>query len=125
MNISAYIRPAFKIKALDHTYVTSSEGDAWGCHGAKGGGKIIVEGDCNLNQSRCIAGKNDMAGIRYMRTGVCHQIANRILHPANIRIDANGTTSSIMGTYAVYGIYGNFSNTPDWPELRACVSPNS
>jgi len=66
-----------------HTYVRSSAGDDWGCHGWPTGGQQLCAGPGSISVAHCIDGKDD-AGIFYMRTGLCHQIANRILSPAGI-----------------------------------------
>ena len=63
----------------------------------------------------CLAGPNGKAGIRYLRTGVCHQIANRILHSA-------GITVAGCGGYAIsVSLWGQTGPRP-WPELQACYS---
>lgn len=76
---------AIRIVALpfwDHTYVISSDGHVWGCGGRSAGGTIICAGVGNTAKADCLAQPDSQAGIIYGSTGVCHQIANRILSPA-------------------------------------------
>ncbi len=78
-------------------------------------------------EADCIDGK-DYAAIFYLRNGVCHQIANRILSAANIFIPAK--IAQIRGTYALYGPFGyNLPGQapPDcWPERQVkCATPPS
>jgi rhodanese-related sulfurtransferase len=68
-----------------YTYVRSSAGDDWGCHGGSVGGQRLCAGQGSISVAHCIDGKDD-AGIFYMQTGVCHQIANRILSSAGVNI---------------------------------------
>src|SRR5262245_38770350 len=72
---------------FDHTYVTSSVGDRWGCKGRERGGRIICRGSGDLTFARCLACPDGRAVTTYGVTGVCHQIANRILYPAGILVD--------------------------------------
>ncbi len=53
-------------------------------------------------------------------TGVCHQIANRILYPASIRVDrAKGYNRS----FRFYGDYGaDLGTGPYWPERSRCLA---
>ena len=123
MNISSHVISAWNVKGLDHTYVVSTEGDNWGCNGRCVGGKKICEGVANLPLARCIAGPNGMANIDYGVNGVCHQISNRILWSAKLRVDSVRPKSpSIMFTYTVWGIYGDKKDSPDWVGLDDCES---
>ncbi len=72
---------------FDHTYVASSADDRWDCKGRSRGGRIICRGSGDLGLARCLACSDGQAGLTYGVTGVCHQIANRILYPASIRVD--------------------------------------
>jgi hypothetical protein len=65
-------------QTIFHTYVKSSCGASWGCWGGTTGGISICGGTGSSVEADCIDGKDD-AGILYYITGVCHQIANRIL----------------------------------------------
>jgi hypothetical protein len=59
------------------------------------------------------------AGVIYGITGVCHQMANRILHPANQTTvtHARGYNVSVL----LYNTYGRRA----WPELIACYPPGT
>jgi hypothetical protein len=72
---------------FDPTYVTSSAGDRWDCKGRSQGGRVICRGSGDLGLARCLACPDGQAGISYGVTGVCHQIANRILYPAGDRVE--------------------------------------
>jgi hypothetical protein len=86
-----------------HTYVKSSCGTSWGCHGGHSGGGSICKGTGSSFEADCIEGK-DEAAVSYLVTGVCHQIANRILAAAGVILpEING---QIRGTYAVWEEYG-------------------
>jgi len=124
-NLYGYALPAQYAPIVDHTYVTSDDGHTWGCHGRSAGGHLICSGRGNVPQADCLAQQNGEAGIVYKRTGVCHQIANRILFPAG------ATVSSARGARASFfrwGVYGLDSRgcpcDPElnpWLELRRCL----
>jgi hypothetical protein len=119
---------AIKISALpwwDHTYVTSSQGHAWGCWGRSAGGTQICSGVGNTDQADCLSQPNSQAGISYGTTGVCHQTANRILFNAGQMVSgARGYRASVF----IWGVYGkdpasgqHYSPpTSPWPELHHC-----
>jgi len=97
---------------LDHTYA-QADAQFYNCFGRSKGGTVICQGEGDSVASSIIAngkidsdGNNDgCAGIVYGLTGVCHQIANRILSPAKILV------SSAQGyalSSAFYGDYGLF-----------------
>lgn len=113
------IAMAAPVQFLDHTYVHAKKDDyfkAYGCHGRDKGGEIICSGTGNLMESDKIAGDDGEAGISYRITGVCHQIANRILSPAGITVyKAHGYSLSCF-FYGEYGI-GWFS------QLETMVDP--
>jgi len=104
-----------------HTYVLSSAGDAWGCHGWATGGSLVCSAAGSASFARCIEGGDD-AGIYYMRTGVCHQIANRILSAAGIEIPISAHTQ-VRASHLVYGKFGrNYQWVPTsrrWPDRQA------
>ncbi len=75
----------------------------------------------------CLAQPDTEAGIMYGATGVCHQIANRILYPANVWVNrASGVHYSIWK----WGAYGKDPITFQryspasfpWPELSNCLA---
>ncbi|HET6879523.1 MAG TPA: hypothetical protein VFI31_05190, partial [Pirellulales bacterium] len=67
----------------DHVYVTSSDGSVWPCWGRGDGGTALpgAAGYGEQSVADCISQQFSRAGIAYGLTGVCHQIANRILFP--------------------------------------------
>src|SRR5229473_4466627 len=71
--------PALYASFFDHTYVVSSCGLRWGCHGRSTGGNLLRGRVGNSIIADCLAQPTGLAGIKYGITGVCHQIANRIL----------------------------------------------
>lgn len=97
----------------EHTYVMSNEGDRWGCGGRAAGGRLICRGRCDVQLARCLAGPHHDAGIRYGVTGICHQIANRVLWPADVLVDRAKGYSFCLLLYAQYG-------RGSWPELDFC-----
>lgn len=109
----------------DHTYVESSDGHVWPCWGRSAGGKNICVGTGNTTQADCLSQPNSQAGIQYLGTGVCHQTANRILHPAGVFVSsARGYRASVFA----FGTYGRDLATGQlysplifpWPELQTC-----
>jgi hypothetical protein len=111
----------------DHVYLDSDIGASWKCHGRNVGGRLHrhVSSSC-LSSSICLAspdqgaifgtlsiGDSD-AGINYGRTGVCHQIANRILMPTSVDCsDVRGYVRSLL----IYGTYGRGL----WTEQSKCI----
>ena len=65
----------------------------WGPELSKGQGSFIAA-DCISQQD---------AGIIYPATGVCHQIANRILSPARITVQGAGGYAESVNIYGKYG----------------------
>jgi len=60
----------------------------------------------------------DCSGIIYGVTGVCHQMANRILYACDSHPNVFDFTPSAVLSYFAYGIYGNFVFSPhlsNWP----------
>ncbi|HAU8300052.1 TPA: hypothetical protein I7159_22110 [Vibrio vulnificus] len=89
----------------DHTYVEcSSSGKAWGCHGRSSGGRELVSGKGSHMEADCVYG-NDEAGIRYLMTGVCHQIANRTLSSTDKTVFGARGYLATVATYGEYGLY--------------------
>jgi hypothetical protein len=110
-----------------HTYVVClATGDNWDCHGLPNTPvpPPLCSGKGNVLLARCIEG-GDEAGLGpfYPTAGVCHQIANRILFPANIRIPINHW--QVRVSHLAYGPFGrNLSTMPTqnhWPDrLQIC-----
>lgn len=109
----------------DHTYVESNHGHVWPCWGRSSNGTPICEGNGNTGQADCLSQLNSQAGILYGRTGVCDQMANRILYPSRQIVSA---ASGSRGSFFMWGIYGRDPTTrlhysPSrflWPELYSC-----
>jgi hypothetical protein len=106
-----------QVGPYDHTYVVSSCGLTWGCRGRSTGGSPLSSGTGDSSIADCLSQPNSEAGIKYLRTGVCHQIANRILHPAG-QITVMGCTGYSKSAF-LYGPYGKGK----WPELLKCYPP--
>jgi hypothetical protein len=105
--------PLFLNVRGEHTYVVSGAGHRWLCLGRADGGRQICQGRGDITLASCLAGADGSAGIRYLRTGVCHQIANRILWPANVLVElAEGYSFSSL----LFGHHGIGS----WPERDLC-----
>ena len=120
---------ALKMPGLpaDHTYVDSSDGHVWPCWGRSVGGREICVATGNTAQADCLSQPNSEAGIVYLGTGVCHQTANRILHPAGLYVsDARGYRFSVF----TFGTHGRDLATRQlysplffpWPELQRCLT---
>ncbi len=106
--------PASFNRNVDHTYVISSCGLSWGCFGRQSGGNPVVSGQGSSIVAHCLSHPNETAGIKYARTGVCHQASNRILYPAGITVKgSHGYGASVM-CYGVYGI-------GRWPQKVNCI----
>jgi len=109
----------------DHTYVTSSAGHIWNCNGRGAGGMAICVGSGNVDQADCLSNPLSHAGISYGITGVCHQMANRILYPAGqtvSRAQRYQWSCFMYGTYGKDPLTGGFyspAHAP-WPELTVC-----
>lgn len=105
--------PAQWAPLVDHTYATSSCSLRWGCWGRSAGGRPVGRGTGSSIVADCLSQPNSQAGIVYGRTGVCHQTANRILHPASVTVaGCNGYAVSAFR----FGAYGK----GNWPELTKC-----
>jgi hypothetical protein len=109
----------------DHTYVRSSLGHAWGCHGRKDGGRAICSGLGDLDKAACLAGQDGEAFVNYGFEGVCHQMANRILLPAGLLVvDAKRyeLSSAFYGAYGrdleTFAFYSPLQNP--WPQFSEC-----
>jgi hypothetical protein len=109
---------AIPATAWEHTYVTSSCGLKWGCYGRDSGGAVLSGATGSSIIADCLSQPNSQAGIIYPITGVCHQTANRILHPAGITVA--GCRGYNLSAFA-FGTYG----LGNWPELPTCYSPGT
>ena len=110
--------PAQATPWWDHNRnVAGSSGMRWRCGGADTGGSCIGAGTGNSIIeiiADCLSQPNSEAGIKYLTTGVCHQMANRILHPAG-QITVVGCSGYGFST-ARFGPYGR----GNWPEKAKC-----
>jgi hypothetical protein len=90
----------------EHTYVTSSHGHVWPCWGRFQGGRVICFGSGNTDQADCLSNSHSKleAGIRYGKSGVCHQTANRIMLPAGQTVF--NALHSNRGSLFAWGTYG-------------------
>jgi hypothetical protein len=113
--LEAWAIPMVVPSFFDHTYVVSSCGLRWRSRGRSNGGARLRSRTGSSAIADCLARPNGLAGIRYGRTGVCHQIANRILHPAGITVVGCG------GYLVSVFRFGEHGHLP-WPELSACYS---
>lgn len=100
---------------LEHTYVTSSCGLKWGCWGRDAGGYGLSAATGSSVVADCLSQSNSQAGIVYGITGVCHQTANRILHPAKVTVV--GCQGYPLSSF-LFGVYGQ----GNWLQLPVCYS---
>jgi hypothetical protein len=122
--LRGWVIPADGIGSVaDHTYVTSSDGKAWGCWGRSSGGKKICSGKGSSQKASCISGPLGYAGIVYAATGVCHQTANRILRPSKKTVSkARGYNAS----WLLYGAYGiNVAHPLEWRSRKIACNVKS
>lgn len=107
----------------DHTWVTTytpgtgdpdiSKGEYWYCYGeSRNRARQIVQGDGGVEFARTIASPHDpdeCVGLEYGKTGVCHQMANRLLRFSRDHSGKPVTVSTAVGyqlSVAAYGVYG-------------------
>ena len=126
--LEGYAMPALGIPG-DHTYVMTSNGSSYGCHGRSSGGTLICSGGGNVDQADCLATPSGNAGIGYGINGLCHQIANRILCPAGINVSVARLANSSIFAWGAYGlnplVFPPRKYSPSkypWPELATCNS---
>lgn len=105
----------------DHTYVKDNNGHTWRCHGDPDGGREICRGtNTEFRQADCFSQPDSNAGIDYFVTGVCHQMANRILFPAGNYPGAIKVDKAIgyRGSVDLYDEYGTRVQGPTEWETR-------
>src|SRR6266404_616073 len=108
---------------LDHTYVVSDDNFVWECFGRAVGGRALATDTGDSLVADCLSKPIDdtvtpriYAGLRYGRTGVCHQAANRILCETR-----NGATvAAARGARLSMARWGVFGRLP-WPERASCA----
>jgi hypothetical protein len=115
-DLTAWTVPVTLLPVWDHTYVTSSCGFRWGCYGRDYGGHPLAMAPGNSIAANCLSQPNSWAGIRYGFTGVCHQMANRILYPAGLTVIGARGYGLTLGRYTAHG-------RGPWPEKAACLPP--
>ena len=112
-NFRVFTLPAWDLMFADHTYVTNDVGEKYPCGGRAAKGHQISMNIGDSNYADCLAKTDKSAGIRYGITGVCHQMANRILYPSNQLVSqAKGYRASKF----VFGTYGRGK----WDERLSC-----
>ena len=104
-------------KTFDHTFVhtvneSTGEIQKFACNGRSDGGNLICSAYGDVGLSEIIAAgevvdnvNQGTAGIVYLLTGVCHQIANRILAPSKMLVQDVGGYSISQALYGDYGHY--------------------
>lgn len=103
----------------DHTYVGSSCGLLWGCFGRSSGGTSLCSAAGNSIMADCLSQVGSRAGIRYGRTGVCHQASNRILYATRPQPATVSLCRGYQISFYAYGDYGLRA----WPERLRCDPP--
>ncbi len=124
--------------ALQHTYVFTKVGKSpcryhnFQCYGGVERDHWSIKDSADLELAIAIACSNpydtredysrmdvsrftkfgDCSGIVYGVTGVCHQMANRILYACNSHPNVFDFTPSAVLSYFAYGMYGNFLLAP-------------
>lgn len=131
--LTAYARKAEKTPWGDHTYVKSDQGHAWGCSGGATGGAPIANCTGNVKYADCLGQSDGMAGVIWGVTGMCHQMANRILLACVDQSQAQLVNAAVAfrnGTEIFFGEYGLDLESLDfcspelrpWPEYLACAA---
>lgn len=124
---NVYKRPVHGVLGsyLDHTYVVAGD-TLFACHGAKeercddrilcyfgnpARSNIIARGTKEAYNNTNYSSVNEgTAGIKYLLTGVCHQIANRIIIPTSKTISHNNNVKGYGLSSTFYGTYGLFTS---------------
>lgn len=117
--LSGWKIPVTYWPVADHTYVTSDCGLVWGCNGNGAHGTTVASAPGDSSIADCIAEPGGMAGIRWNRNGWCHQIANRILHPAGI------TVAGVRGYQFSCFKFGTYGRNLPPPNLSPCYGGGS
>ena len=107
---------------IDHTYVTSSDNHNWNCfgRGAGSGGRVLRSVKASSKWAALIYGQQyegsqdcgAPAGLAIRHSGVCQNVANRILVLGNA--DASGSFGNALAT-VMYGKFG--FNIPQYIEI--------
>jgi hypothetical protein len=120
--LSGYAVGMASLPFLDHTYVASDDGFAWGCFGRDAGGVTLGSTQGDSKFANCLSDPKVIgvlpslyAGLRYLRTGVCHQAANRILYLTGMSV---ASASGYRWSVARFSWYGK----GPWPELAKCAT---
>lgn len=138
-------------ESLQHTYVYTTVGKApcrhhnFQCYGGVTRGSYAIRDSADLELAIAIASGDpydvredynrmkitlvsrfgDCSGIVYGVTGVCHQMANRILYACRSHPNIFDVAPSAVLSYFAYGVYGSFLLSlflTDWPfYLARCV----
>lgn len=80
-----------------------------------------LRSDYNVKRTLFLSKFGDSSGILYGVTGVCHQMANRILYACKDHPEVFDFTPSAKLSYVAYGVYGNalFTNESNWTTYLA------
>ena len=94
---------------LDHTCVTASTGEQWGCFGRTYAedpsvATAVASGPGDLLWTKAIAGPEGYAGIDFGVTGVCDQTSNRILIPAGVTVKNSPGNEIATLLCGIYGL---------------------
>ena len=94
---------------LDHTCVTASTGEQWGCFGRTYAedpsvATAVASGPGDLLWTKAIAGPEGYAGIDFGVTGVCDQTSNRILLPAGVTVKNSPGNEIATLLCGIYGL---------------------
>lgn len=102
----------------DHTYVCCYDQagvkiDVYECFGGQSGefsnvSSPTVKSTVEVFKVNDVRGKRDSTRMDYLIHGVCHQAANRFLHPSQIAmVQRNGEPKGLVVSTLLYGLYGN------------------
>jgi hypothetical protein len=124
VTLQGYAMPAARFPFVDHTYIGSSDGNAWGCFGRDSGGWALsaATGTSDRRFADCLSHPKEIAlhpqlyaGLKYFKTGVCHQAANRILYLTGMSVGQAVGCRWIVARFSFYG-------KGPWPELAQCAT---
>ena len=93
---------------LDHVFVSTEQGQSWGCFGRgladEPNSQIICQGSALVEWAKEIAGPDGSAGVQHCVTGVCHCCANRILIPAGVDVHDAPGNEIVVPIFGKYGL---------------------
>jgi len=95
---------------LAHVFVSTPEGQSWGCFGRgiadEPNAPIVCQGEAILRWVQEIAGPSatPVAGVTHQVNGVCHQAANRLLLLAGVNVEHAPGNEIATPIYGKYGL---------------------